>query len=179
MTTVQTVKVLAGRGIRGKYKIEVNPNATSSTRIEGDEVIYQLKDNKFSELSGLIRDANVGSSMEQVFDEMRVLLGEGVVITSPNAEIPSGDFKLFITQKDGKQGIDFDEEFESLHNRFSDVEDTLSVLNGKINTIITLLKDTTSKNASSVLEIKVAQPVNTSNGLSKEDLDDLEILKKL
>ena len=59
MTTVQTVKILAGRGIRGKYKVEVDPNATSATRVENGEVIYQLKDNKFSELSNLLKDANV------------------------------------------------------------------------------------------------------------------------
>lgn len=173
MTTVQTVKILAGRGIRGKYKVEVNPDATSTTRVENGEVIYQLKENKFSALSKLLSDANVGSSAEQVFDEMRVLLGEGVVVTSPNAEIPSGDFKLFITQKDGKQGIDFDEEFEAISSRFEGLEDTIDNVHGKLNCIIKLLDEL--KGDVQYASVSVAAKPQ----LSKEDLDDLEILKKL
>lgn len=173
MTTVQTVKILAGRGIRGKYKVEVDPNATSATRVENGEVIYQLKENKFSELSNLLKDANVGSSAEQVFSEMRVLLGEGVVVTSPNAEIPSGDFKLFITQKDGKQGIDFDEEFETINTRLVDLEDSLDSLHGKLNCITKLLNELKD-------DVQMAPvPTAVKPVLSKEDLDDLELLKKL
>lgn len=173
MTTVQTVKILAGRGIRGKYKVEVDPNATSATRVENGEVIYQLKENKFSELSNLLKDANVGSSAEQVFSEMRVLLGEGVVVTSPNAEIPSGDFKLFITQKDGKQGIDFDEEFETINTRLADLEDSLDSLHNKLNCITKLLNELKD-------DVQMAPvPIAVKPALSKEDLDDLELLKKL
>lgn len=173
MTTVQTVKILAGRGIRGKYKVEVDPNATSATRVENGEVIYQLKDNKFSELSNLLKDANVGSSAEQVFSEMRVLLGEGVVVTSPNADIPSGDFKLFITQKDGKQGIDFDEEFENISTRLTDLEDSLDNVHSKLNCITKLLNEL--KEDAQYAPV----PMAAKQELSKEDLDDLELLKKL
>lgn len=173
MTTVQTVKILAGRGIRGKYKVEVDPNATSATRVENGEVIYQLKENKFSELSNLLKDANVGSSAEQVFSKMRVLLGEGVVVTSPNAEIPSGDFKLFITQKDGKQGIDFDEEFENISTRLVYLEDSLDSLHGKLNCITKLLNELKD-------DVQMAPvPTAVKPELSKEDLDDLKLLKKL
>ena len=173
MTTVQTVKILAGRGIRGKYKVEVNPDATSTTRVENGEVIYQLKENKFSALSKLLSDANVGSSAEQVFDEMRVLLGEGVVVTSSNAEIPSGDFKLFITQKDGKQGIDFDEEFENISTRLIYLEDSIDNVHGKLIYITKLLTELTN----GVQNTPV--PMAAKPELSKEDLDDLELLKKL
>lgn len=174
MTTVQTVKILAGRGIKGKYQIEVNPNATSATRVdEKCNVIYQLKENKFSAMSRLLNDANVGSSAEQVFDEMRVLLGEGVVVTSTNAEIPSGDFKLFITQKDGKQGIDFDEEFESLHNRLTDIEESIDNVHGKLNYIVSLIKENKNVLDSPVMELKKVEAP------SKEDLEDLELLKRL
>jgi hypothetical protein len=174
MTTVQTVKLLAGRGIKGKYKVEVNPNATAPTRVENGELIYQLKSNKFSELSQLIRDTNVGSSIDQVFDEMRVLLGEGVVVTSPNAEIPSGDFKLFITQKDGKQGIDFDEEFTTINERLDDIENSVDSLHGKINHLINLVK-----NSQESPKAEQNLVYNTKEYLSQEDLDDLALLSKL
>lgn len=175
---IQTVKVLAGRGINGKYKVEVDPSAQSNFKEVDGEKIYLLKNDKFSSLDYFIKDINIAESTDTLFNEMRVLLGEGVVVNSTNATIPTGDFKLFITQKDGKQGLDFEQEFEDINEKLDDLYYKIDNVQESLNKLDSAIFSLSSIIATVKEEQKVVKAFNEGK-LSQEDLDDLELLKKL